>query len=515
MTVMPRIPSRRSKQRRSSYVPPANRSSVVPDALSWREQNDTTTAPKGPAAWTAASITESDRTVIDAGPYGVIDLAVMEAGGDFHGRNQQLGVVWWDKRSFREEDDDFGTIQTSFVPASITDHVSLAPPQSRTATPAPHDPRHADAQVQTPGAAPLPPEGAPLPAAAPAAAHISVAPAAPAVPAAPATHAPAPATTRQPSEDPRVAEPRPTSRRANRHAAAPAQAAPAQAGPDVTAPPMPTAETQAFAPPVSASNPVALDDSEHQRHARRSRHVALVPKTRGRRGRLADSRHPRRAMLRRRRTRRRVILGTLLVVVAFAVTILVQNIIVTPFTVPSVSMENTLHTDDRILVNKLAYGAAPISRGDVIVFSDPGGWLDGSPSASASAAGAAAAGTGDYLVKRVIGIPGDKVSCCSTNGHVTVNGVELYEPYAVIPEGQPASAEFDVTVPAGELWVLGDNRYNSRDSSHTQDLPTKGFVPIVDVVGQAALKLWPLNQFAPISSARETFASVPNQTCPI
>lgn len=503
MTVMPRIPSRRSKQRRSSYVPPANRSSVVPDALSWREQNDTTTAPKGPAAWTAASITESDRTVIDAGPYGVIDLAVMEAGGDFHGRNQQLGVVWWDKRSFREEDDDFGTIQTSFVPASISDHVSLAPPQSRTVAPAPHDPRHADGQAQAPG---LSPEGAPLPAAAPAAAHISVAPVTPGVPAAPAMAAPAPAPTPQPSDESRAAESRPTSRRANRHAAVHAQPAPA-----VAASPWPSAEAHAFAPPVSASSPVALDDSDHQRHARRSRHVALVPKTRGRRGRVADSSHPRRAMLRRRRTRRRVILGTLLVVVGFAVTILVQNVIVTPFTVPSVSMENTLHTDDRILVNKLAYGAAPVSRGDVVVFSDPGGWLDGSNSATT----AAAAGTGDYLVKRVIGIPGDKVSCCSTNGHVTVNGVDLYEPYAVIPEGQPASAEFDVTVPAGELWVLGDNRYNSRDSSHTQDLPTKGFVPIVDVVGQAALKLWPLNQLAPISSARETFASVPNQTCPI
>ena len=165
MTVMPRIPSRRSKQRRSSFVPPATRSSVVPDALSWREQPDSTTAPKGPAAWTAASTTESDRTVIDAGPYGVIDLAVMEAGGDFQGRNQQLGVVWWDKRSFREEDDDFGTIQTSFVPASISDHVSLAPPHTRAPAPAGHEPRHVDAPVQESGAAsivPHAPEAAPL-----------------------------------------------------------------------------------------------------------------------------------------------------------------------------------------------------------------------------------------------------------------------------------------------------------------------------------------------------------------
>ncbi|WP_431219466.1 hypothetical protein [Leifsonia xyli] len=112
---------------------PSNRSTVVPDALSWRERLDGSAAPKGPAAWTAASVTDAGRTVIDAGPYGIIDLAQAEPWEDPSGRNQQLGVVWWDKRSFREEDDDFGTIQTSFVPASITDHVSLAgaprPPQ--------------------------------------------------------------------------------------------------------------------------------------------------------------------------------------------------------------------------------------------------------------------------------------------------------------------------------------------------------------------------------------------------
>lgn len=214
-------------------------------------------------------------------------------------------------------------------------------------------------------------------------------------------------------------------------------------------------------------------------------------------------------MLRRRRTRRRVVLGAVIVVIAFAVTLLVQTAVFTPFTVPSVSMQNTLDAGDRILVDKIGYGASSIHRGDVVVFTDPGGWLAG-------AKDSASAGNGDYLVKRVIGVPGDHVTCCSTDGRLSVNGAELYENYAVVPAGRPAAVStFDVTVPAGALWVLGDNRYNSRDSSQTQALPTKGFVPIADVVGQAVAKLWPLNRVGAIGSAQDTFASVPDQTCPI
>src|SRR3954469_10962334 len=103
MAVMPGIPSRKSKRRRSSFVPASSRPSSVPDALSWRRQLDLGSAPQGPAAWMAASSQHVDRTIIDAGPYGVIDLAAAEAMSD--DRTQRLGVVWWDKRSLREEDD--------------------------------------------------------------------------------------------------------------------------------------------------------------------------------------------------------------------------------------------------------------------------------------------------------------------------------------------------------------------------------------------------------------------------
>ena len=434
--------------RRSSFVPPASRASAVPSALSWREHLDGSTAPKGPAAWMAASTARADRMVIDAGPYGVIDLAATEATADAGGPSQ-LGVVWWDKRSYREEDDDDGTIQTSFVPAPITDHISLASGSTR---------GMAGASRETPARA--------------------------------VGHAPADA----PAGEPRL------------HPVEAAIAGPVLASPR----PASSAPTEPVAAPVPASSrPVELDDSEHQRHARRSRHVALVPKTRARRRGPGETSHPRRAMLRRRRTRRRFVLGAIIVVIAFAATVIVQSAIITPFTVPSVSMQKTLDTGDRILVDKIAYGASSIHRGDVVVFSDPGGWLAGSKES-------ASGGDGAYLVKRVIGVPGDHVSCCSTDGRLTVNGIELYEDYAVVPAGEPAAAsDFEVTVPAGALWVLGDNRYNSHDSSETQGLPSKGFVPIAGVVGHAVIKFWPLDRLGPIGSARETFASVPDQTCPI
>ena len=389
--------------------------------------------------------------VIDAGPYGVIDLAATQPTVDVGGASQ-LGVVWWDKRSFREEDDDDGTIQTSFVPAPITDHISLAAESTRGAGPS--------------------------------------------------WRAPAPATgtgTGTARADAPSSEP-------GLHPVEAAIAGPALAEPR----PAPSAPLEFVPAPVLASSSRAeLDDSEHQRHARRSRHIALAPKTRGRRRGPAETSHPRRARLRRRRIRRRVVLGTVIVVIAFAATVLIQSAIITPFTVPSVSMQNTLETGDRILVDKIGYGVSSIHRGDVVVFSDPGGWLAGSKES-------ARAGDGGYLVKRVIGVPGDHVSCCSTDGRLSVNGIELYEDYAVVPAGEHAAAStFDVTVPAGALWVLGDNRYNSHDSSQTQGLPSKGFVPIADVVGHAVVKVWPLNRLGPIGSARETFASVPDQTCPI
>jgi signal peptidase I len=224
---------------------------------------------------------------------------------------------------------------------------------------------------------------------------------------------------------------------------------------------------------------------EPGRSTQRARHRDVQPEP--------DVNHPRRRRLRRRRARRRVVLGMILMVLAFLVTAVVQTTVLTPFTVPSVSMAKTLQPGDRILVDRLAYRFAPVRRGDVIVFTDPGDWL--------AVVNQRGGGTDGFLVKRVIGVGGDRVSCC-TDGLITVNGRKIVEPFITLPApNSPAAATFDVTVPPGTLWVLGDNRFNSRDSSQTQDLPTKGFVPVSDVVGQAAYTIWPLDRAGPIHTA--------------
>jgi len=528
MTVMPRVPLRRSRGRRSSFVAPADYASTVPDALSWRDSLGAPTPPKGQDAWSAASVTDSNRTVIDAGPYGVIDIAPPDPHADA-AQWPHLGVVWWDKRSFLDEG-DIGVVDSGFSPATVGDHVSLtggpAGAESDPSAPASWVP------APLPAVGGVPATGGPASGGAqaapgafapgqPAAYHAPAAPRASPMPAAP-TAAPAAAPSPYPAAAP-GAMPSPGAA-ARAHAAAPgagfatATPATALAGPPaphgssngsataLVGPPAPSGPSAPFAPPISANRPSGLEETRRSR-VRRSRHAAPVVLTPGGRSRSSASSHPRRARLRRRRTRRRIVLGIILVIVAFVTTVLIQSAFVAPFIVPSASMEGSLMTGDHILVNKLAYASNSVGRGDVVVFHDPGGWLTESGEQNNP--------DDDYLVKRVIGVPGDHVSCCGTDGRVKVNGVELYEPYAIIPSGQPASSGFEVTVPAGALWVLGDNRYNSRDSSQTRDTPSQGFVPIANVIGQATLAVWPFDRFGAIDQARSTFASVPDQTCAI
>ncbi len=486
MTVMPRGKSRWGKGRRSSFVASGRRPTVVPDALSWRDQLGESTAPKGAAAWAAASSAQSGRTIVDAGPYGLVDLAAVDA--TFDGAPRDMGVVWWDKRSYRQEDHDDETIQTAFVPASIADHVSLAGPVRE--APAGREPSLAPPHPHTHGSSPT--EGASR-------GFLETvygdggtdSPARP-VPA----HGPTASLTEE-------LRPRKTRER-KVHPAAASVTVPAPAGAPASAP-APAAEL--LAEPVPAARQAPVEERPRRGHARRSRHVALVPKRRGI-ARESSGTQPRRDRLRRRRMRRRLIVGTILVLVAFVTTFLIQSAIITPFTVPSVSMENTLHVGDRILVNRAAYAGAEMHRGDVVVFRDPGGWLTNADRPGGK-------DTGDYLVKRIVGLPGDHVACCGTNGKLTVNGVEVEEPDALVPDASNAANPFDVTVPSGALWVLGDNRFKSRDSSRVQDLPSKGFVPIKNVVGEAVLKVWPLTDFSPIPSARDAFAAVPDPSCPI
>ena len=222
------------------------------------------------------------------------------------------------------------------------------------------------------------------------------------------------------------------------------------------------------------------------------------------------------------RTRRGGVLGFLrdllvILVVAFLVSFLLKTFLVRSFFIPSESMENTLQIDDRILVNQLVPELIDVQRGDIVVFKDPGGWLypRGTEPPRGfervlQAVGLAADTSNEYVVKRVIGVGGDRVECCDAQGRVMVNGVPIDEPYVVIPTGESrASAiDFDVTVPEDSLWVMGDNRYQSKDSRYNQDQPGKGFVPEEEVVGRAFVLNWPLNRFTWLGAPEGTFTGV-------
>lgn len=207
-----------------------------------------------------------------------------------------------------------------------------------------------------------------------------------------------------------------------------------------------------------------------------------------------------------------------ILIVAFLISFLLKTFLVRSFYIPSGSMENTLQVDDRILVNQLVPNVVDVKRGDIVVFQDPGGWLY--PKAMATepstlgkaleAVGLAADTSHDYVVKRVIGVGGDRVSCCDANGRIMVNGVPLDEPYIVIPEGKTRASDidFDVTVPEGSVWVLGDNRYSSKDSRYNQDQPGKGFVPESEIVGRAFVLNWPLEHFTWLNRPDTTFTGV-------
>jgi signal peptidase I len=200
---------------------------------------------------------------------------------------------------------------------------------------------------------------------------------------------------------------------------------------------------------------------------------------------------------------------TAVVVGAVIVASLLRGFVGQMFLIPSVSMENTLQVEDRVVVEKLS----PIKRGEVIVFSDPGGWLIGTPSRERGPIGQALEFIGvlpdtgtEHLIKRVIGLGGDRVSCCDAAGRVTVNGQALNEISYLFtePDGapiQPSTIKFDVVVPAGHLFVMGDYRNHSRDSRcHLNDVQggrvtgQNAFVPEDLVVGRAIAVVWPFDR---------------------
>jgi signal peptidase I len=193
-----------------------------------------------------------------------------------------------------------------------------------------------------------------------------------------------------------------------------------------------------------------------------------------------------------------------LLLLAAVFTVVIKAFAVEAFRIPSGSMEDTLRVGDRVLVNKLVYRVRDIDRGDVIVFSGQGSWdppPSGPPPGPVPEAlrtvlqwtGMASSGT-DY-VKRVIGLPGDQVSCCDARGRITVNGVPLNEQSYLYPGNQPSAQRFSLTVPRGRLWVMGDHRLNSSDSRYHGDDPGDGTIPEQAVIGRVFLVVWPPVQF--------------------
>jgi signal peptidase I len=190
----------------------------------------------------------------------------------------------------------------------------------------------------------------------------------------------------------------------------------------------------------------------------------------------------------------------LLLGIALVLAIVIKAFFMQAFYIPSGSMNNTLVLNDRILVEKVSYwGGGTPQRGDIVVFSDPGGWLDAAetqPPTNPVARVLEVFGlypTGGHLVKRVIGVGGDEVKCCDARGRVTVNGVPLNEKSYLDPGEKPSLIHFDVHVKPGYVWVMGDNRSNSADSRVHLGDPGGGQVPVSDVVGKVFAVVWPLN----------------------
>jgi signal peptidase I len=187
-------------------------------------------------------------------------------------------------------------------------------------------------------------------------------------------------------------------------------------------------------------------------------------------------------------------LVVLLVIVVLS-TLLVRAFVVAPFSIPSGSMENSLQVGDRILVDRVSYHFHDVRRGDVVVF-------DGTDTFGRLGTGK---GETDY-VKRVIGLPGDHVVCCDTRLRITVNGTPLHEQRYLHPGDDPSDQRFDVRVPPGRLWLMGDHRSDSLDSrAHLGD-PGGGTVPVDKVVGRVLVVVWPLDRLGglrdvPVGSA--------------
>jgi signal peptidase I len=198
----------------------------------------------------------------------------------------------------------------------------------------------------------------------------------------------------------------------------------------------------------------------------------------------------------------------ILVIVALAVSLVIKSFLVQFFYIPSGSMENTLQINDRVAVNKIPFISNSIKRGDVVVFRDPSNWLpepyvDNQNKVIAKIkdglvlVGVLPNPAKQYLVKRVIGIAGDNV--VGKDGVVTINGKKTTEPY-IFAGNKASELDFNVTVPEGKIWVMGDHRGASADSRYHQDDVNNGFVPESKVTGRVLGIIWPIKNVGTVPS---------------
>ncbi len=201
-----------------------------------------------------------------------------------------------------------------------------------------------------------------------------------------------------------------------------------------------------------------------------------------------------------RSTRSTVREVTLSILIPVLIVVLIRLFVADIYVIPSGSMLDTLQIGDRIVTSRIEGQHGPIHRGDIIVFKDPGNWLSGEKSGGIL--------PNDYLVKRVIGLPGDTVACKGAGSPITINGHPIDEKGYVRPGVDPSDIAFSVKVTAHHLFVMGDNRANSADSRYHLSDGDHGLVPVSDVQGVAKFVYWPVSHWRGLGRDDSVYAGV-------